>query len=43
MSAGERERETLEILMAAPMPRLCVLLAKYAAVLAVALLTAGNN
>ena len=29
--------------MAAPVPRLSVLLAKYAAVLAVALLTGGNN
>ena len=43
LTAGERERGTLEILMAAPIPRLSVLLAKYAAVLAVALLTAVIN
>jgi sodium transport system permease protein len=43
LTAGERERGTLESLMAAPLPRLSMLLAKYFAVLAVALLTAGAN
>jgi sodium transport system permease protein len=43
LTAGERERGTLEILMAAPIPRLSVLLAKYVAVLTVALLTALVN
>jgi ABC-2 type transport system permease protein/sodium transport system permease protein len=43
LTAGERERGTLEILMAAPLPRLSVLLAKYTAVLAVAMLTALMN
>ncbi|MBC7853730.1 MAG: ABC transporter permease, partial [Pirellulaceae bacterium] len=41
LTAGERERGTLESLMAAPLPRLSMLLAKYFAVLTVALLTAG--
>jgi ABC-2 type transport system permease protein/sodium transport system permease protein len=43
LTAGERERGTLEILVAAPIPRLVVLLAKYAAVFTVALLTALVN
>lgn len=43
LTAGERERGTLEILMAAPIPRLYVLLAKYIAVVLVALLTACVN
>jgi sodium transport system permease protein len=43
LTAGERERGTLETLMAAPVPRLELLAAKYVAVLTVALLTAGAN
>lgn len=43
LTAGERERGTLEILVAAPIPRLSVLLAKYFAVVTVALLTAVVN
>jgi ABC-2 type transport system permease protein/sodium transport system permease protein len=43
LTAGERERGTLEILMAAPVPRLSLLLAKYVAVVAVAMLTALMN
>ena len=43
LTAGERERGTLETLIAAPVPRLGLLLAKYVAVLAVALLTAVVN
>jgi ABC-2 type transport system permease protein/sodium transport system permease protein len=43
LTAGERERGTLEILVAAPIPRIGVLFAKYVAVLAVALLTAAAN
>src|SRR5262249_52119059 len=43
LTAGERERGTLEILVAAPIPRLSVLFAKYVAVLTVALLTAIVN
>ena len=43
LTAGERERGTLEALMAAPVPRLGLLAAKYVAVMAVALLTAGAN
>jgi ABC-2 type transport system permease protein/sodium transport system permease protein len=43
LTAGERERGTLETLIAAPVPRLGLLLAKYVAVLAVALLTALVN
>jgi len=43
LTAGERERGTLEALMAAPVPRLALLLAKYFAVLCVALLTAVIN
>jgi sodium transport system permease protein len=43
VTAGERERGTLEILAAAPVPRLDVLFAKYVAVFAVATLTALIN
>lgn len=43
LTAGERERGTLETLIAAPVPRLGLLLAKYVAVLTVALLTAVIN
>jgi sodium transport system permease protein len=43
LTAGERERGTLEILMAAPLPRLSLLLAKYTAVMTVAMLTALVN
>ncbi|MBW3540928.1 MAG: ABC transporter permease subunit [Planctomycetes bacterium] len=43
LTAGERERGTLEALIAAPIPRLGVLLAKYVTVVFVALLTAGVN
>ncbi len=43
LTAGERERGTLETLIAAPVPRLGLLLAKYSAVLTVALLTAVVN
>jgi ABC-2 type transport system permease protein/sodium transport system permease protein len=43
LTAGERERGTLEVLVAAPVPRLSLLLAKYVAVLAVATLTALLN
>jgi len=43
LTAGERERGTLETLMAAPVPRLRLLLAKYVAVLTVALFTAVAN
>ncbi len=43
LTAGERERGTLEVLMAAPIPRLGILLAKYVTVLTVALLTAAAN
>ncbi len=43
LTAGERERGTLEVLVAAPIPRIGVLLAKYVAVLTVALLTAAAN
>ena len=43
LTAGERERGTLETLIAAPVPRLGLLLAKYIAVLTVALLTATVN
>jgi ABC-2 type transport system permease protein/sodium transport system permease protein len=43
LTAGERERGTLEVLMAAPIPRLRLLLAKYFAVLTVAMLTALVN
>jgi ABC-2 type transport system permease protein/sodium transport system permease protein len=43
LTAGERERGTLETLIAAPVPRLGLLLAKYIAVLTVAVLTALVN
>jgi ABC-2 type transport system permease protein/sodium transport system permease protein len=43
LTAGERERGTLEILIAAPVPRLGLLLAKYVAVVTVAVLTALAN
>lgn len=43
LTAGERERGTLESLMAAPIPRLGLLIAKYIAVVTVALLTAVVN
>lgn len=43
LTAGERERGTLESLMAAPLPRLSLLIAKYIAVLTVAILTATAN
>lgn len=43
LTAGERERGTLEMLIAAPVPRLQLLLAKYTAVVTVALLTATVN
>lgn len=43
LTAGERERGTLETLMAAPVPRLALLSAKYVAVVVVALMTAVAN
>ena len=43
LTAGERERGTLEMLMASPVSRLKLLLAKYAAVVVVAVLTALVN
>jgi ABC-2 type transport system permease protein/sodium transport system permease protein len=43
LTAGERERGTLEILVAAPIPRMGLLLAKYVSVLTVAVLTALVN
>ena len=43
LTAGERERGTMEILVAAPVPRLVVLIGKFVAVLTVALLTAMAN
>ncbi len=43
LTAGERERGTLEILIAAPIPRLGLLFAKYVTVVTVALLTALVN
>lgn len=43
LTAGERERGTLEILVAAPIPRIGLLFAKYVAVVVVALLTAAVN
>ncbi len=43
LTAGERERGTLESLMAAPVPRLGMLFAKYVAVVTVALMTAAMN
>lgn len=43
LTAGERERGTLETLIAAPISRMTLLVAKYAAVLIVAVLTALVN
>jgi sodium transport system permease protein len=43
LTAGERERGTLEMLVAAPVPRMQLLLGKYLTVLLVALLTAVVN
>ena len=43
LTAGERERGTLEILIAAPIPRVSLLFAKYLAVAAVAVLTGLVN
>ena len=43
LTAGERERGTMEILIAAPVSRLALLAAKFVAVLAVAMLTAIFN
>jgi sodium transport system permease protein len=43
LTAGERERGTLEILVAAPVPRLGLLFAKYISVFSVAVLTAFVN
>lgn len=43
VTAGERERGTMEILVAAPVPRLYVLIGKFVAVFAVATLTAMAN
>ena len=43
LTAGERERGTLEMLIAAPISRMTLLVAKYAAVLIVAVLTALVN
>jgi sodium transport system permease protein len=43
LTAGERERGTLEILVAAPVPRMSLLFAKYVSVVAVAVLTGLVN
>jgi len=43
LTAGERERGTLEALISAPVPRHELLFAKYLAVLSVAMLTAVAN
>src|SRR5262249_55320756 len=43
LTAGERERGTLEVLIAAPVPRWALLAAKYVAVVSVAVLTALMN
>lgn len=43
LTAGERERGTLETLMAAPVPRFGLLFAKYIAVVTIAMLTATTN
>ena len=43
LTAGERERGTMESLMASPVPRFYVLASKYVAVVSVALLTAIAN
>lgn len=43
LTAGERERGTMESLMASPVPRFSILFSKYIAVVTVALLTAVAN
>lgn len=43
LTAGERERGTLETLVAAPVPRFALLFGKYIAVVTVAVLTAAIN
>jgi sodium transport system permease protein len=43
LTAGERERGTLEVLIAAPVPRVSLLFGKYVAVVTVAVLTALMN
>ena len=43
LTAGERERDTLETLMALPVPPLRLLIAKYVAVLTVTVLTGAMN
>lgn len=43
LTAGERERNTLETLMALPVPRFRLLLAKYIAVVTVTMLTGAMN
>jgi ABC-2 type transport system permease protein/sodium transport system permease protein len=43
VTAGERERGTLEVLVAAPIPRISLLFGKYVAVVTVALLTGVVN
>ncbi len=43
LTAGERERGTMEILMAAPISRMALLFGKFVAVLSVAMLTALMN
>lgn len=43
LTAGERERGTMEILIASPVPRMTLLAGKFVAVLTVALLTASMN
>ncbi len=43
LTAGERERGTLETLMASPVPRMSILFAKFIAVLTVAIMTAILN
>ena len=43
LTAGERERGTLEMLMAAPVPRASILMSKFIAVMTVAVMTAMLN
>ena len=43
LTAGERERGTLETLVAAPIPRISILVSKFVAVLTVAVMTAALN
>jgi len=43
LTAGERERGTMEILIAAPIPRISLLFGKFVAVVCVAMLTAAFN